>query len=94
VIAERKHRHVIETGLALLAQSHLPSNYWVEACLTAVFLINRMPSPTLQIHTPLTKLFKSEPDYSHLRVFSCACYPLLRPYNKRKLEFLANSAFF
>jgi transposase InsO family protein len=46
-IVERKHRHVIETGIALLAQSHLPPKYWVEACLTAVFLINRMPSPIL-----------------------------------------------
>jgi len=93
-IAERKHRHVIETGLALLAQSHLPSNLWVEACLTAVYLINRMPSPTLHHHTPFTKLFKSEPDYSLLRVFGCACYPLLRPYNKHKLEFRSKKCIF
>jgi len=46
-IAERKHRHVIETGLALLAQSHLPPVYWVETCLTAVILTNHMPTLTL-----------------------------------------------
>ena len=86
-IAERKHRHVIETGLALLAQSYLPPKYWVEACLMAVFLINRMPSLILQNSTPFTKLFKAEPDYSTLKVFGCACYPLLRPYTKHKLEF-------
>lgn len=87
MIAERKHRHVIKTVLALLAQFHLPYKYWVEACLTAVFLINRMPSPILQNSTPFTKLFKAEPKYSTLRVFGCACYPLLHPYTKDKLEF-------
>jgi hypothetical protein len=93
-IAERKHRHVIETGLALLAQSHLPPKYWVEACLTAVYLINRMPSYTLHNSTPYTKLFRAEPSYSDLRVFGCACYPLLRPYNKHKLEFRSKQCIF
>jgi transposase InsO family protein len=93
-IAERKHRHVIETGLALLAQSHLPPKYWVEACLTAVYLINRMPSQTLHNVAPYTKLFKAEPSYSDLRVFGCACYPLLRPYNKHKLEFRSKQCIF
>jgi hypothetical protein len=65
----------METGLALVAQSHLPPNYWVEACLTVVFLINRMPYPTLQNHAPFTKLFKSEPSYSHLRVFVLCMLP-------------------
>lgn len=93
-IAERKHRHVIETGFAILAQSHLLPVYWVEACITALFLINRMPSLILQNHTPLTKLFKAEPEYSNLRVFGCACYPLLRPYNKHKLEFRSKKCIF
>jgi hypothetical protein len=93
-IAERKHRHVIETGLALLAQSHLPPKFWVEACLTAVYLINRMPSHTLQNLTLYTNLFKAEPSYSELRVFGCACYPLLRPYNKHKLEFRSKQFIF
>jgi transposase InsO family protein len=68
-IAERKHRHVIETGIALLAQSHLPPKYWVETCFIAVFLINHMPSPILQNSIPFTKLFKVELDYSTLKVF-------------------------
>jgi histone deacetylase 1/2 len=31
-IAERKHRHLVETGLALLAHSSLPLRFWDESC--------------------------------------------------------------
>jgi histone deacetylase 1/2 len=48
-IAERKHRHLVETGLALLAHSSLPLRYWDEAFLTACYLINRMPTPIYYI---------------------------------------------
>lgn len=38
---ERKHMHVVDTSLALLAQANLP--LLDHACLTALFFINRMP---------------------------------------------------
>jgi len=47
-IAERKHRHVMEMGLTLLAQSGLSPKYWVDAFLTSIYLINWLPSPVLQ----------------------------------------------
>lgn len=93
-IAERKHRHVIETSLALLAQSHLPPKFWVEAVNTAVYLIFRLPSSTIQFSSPYFKLYKAKPDYSLLRVFGCDCYPLLRPYTKHKLEYRSMQCIF
>ncbi|RVW65725.1 Retrovirus-related Pol polyprotein from transposon RE1 [Vitis vinifera] len=44
---ERKHRHIVETGLALLSHASLPMKYWHYAFQTATFLINRMPSKVL-----------------------------------------------
>ena len=29
-LAERKHRHIVETNLTLLAHSHMPLTYWVD----------------------------------------------------------------
>lgn len=55
-LAERKHRHVVETYRSLLAQSKLPISYWVDAFNTAVYLINRLPSLVLQHHSPYFKL--------------------------------------
>ncbi|KAL6347468.1 hypothetical protein AAG906_025990 [Vitis piasezkii] len=40
-IAERKHRHVTETGLTLMFHARVPLSLWVEA-FSAVFLINRL----------------------------------------------------
>ncbi|KAF7840881.1 Retrovirus-related Pol polyprotein from transposon TNT 1-94 [Senna tora] len=53
--AERKHRHVTETGLTLLATASLPLKYWDEAFITSVFLINRLPTPRLSNKTPYEK---------------------------------------
>jgi hypothetical protein len=83
---ERKHRHLIDTTLALLAESHLPKKFWDEACLTSCYLINRLPTPLLQNKSPFEKLFNQIPDYKFLKVFGCACFPNLRPYNSHKFS--------
>ena len=84
---ERKHRHITETGLSLLATAALPTSFWDEAFISAVYLINRLPSLTTNSKSPYELLFHHKPDYSHLKVFGCACYPNLRPYNTNKLEY-------
>jgi histone deacetylase 1/2 len=35
--AERKHHHIIEVGLALLANASMPLKFWDEAFLTATY---------------------------------------------------------
>ncbi|RVW15617.1 Retrovirus-related Pol polyprotein from transposon RE2 [Vitis vinifera] len=69
-IAERKHRHVTKTGLTLMFHARVQLSLWVEAFSTAVFLINRLPSPLLNGKTPYELLFGKQPDYSMLRTFS------------------------
>ena len=62
-VVERKHRHVVETGLTLLAYSHMPPAYWLEAFNSAIFLINRMPTRALSNVSPWEILFQKPPDY-------------------------------
>jgi transposase InsO family protein len=66
-LVERKLRLVLKTGLTLLAHSHLSNRYWVDAFLTAVCIINRLPTPTLQNKSPYLKLYYRDPDYKKLR---------------------------
>jgi len=93
-LAERKHCHVVEMGLAMLAQSGLSKEFWVESFHTVIFLINRLPTPLVQNGSPFSILFKQPPDYANLRIFGGACYPLLRPYNSHKLMFKSKRCIF
>ncbi|KAL5845744.1 hypothetical protein ACOSQ3_009268 [Xanthoceras sorbifolium] len=93
-LVERKHRHIVETGLSLLAHASMPLRFWDEAFLTATYLINRMPTPVLHGNSPYTSLFGVAPDYTSLRVFGCLVYPHLRPYNKHKLQFRSTACTF
>ncbi|KAD4179956.1 hypothetical protein E3N88_28547 [Mikania micrantha] len=93
-IIERRHRHVVETGLTLLAQSHLPQRFRQFAFETAVYLINRLPSRVSSNKSPFEHLFKIQPNYSFLRVFGCQCFPYLRPYNHHKMDFRSTPCVF
>jgi hypothetical protein len=44
-VVERKHRHLVETGLALLAHSSLPLHFWDEG------IPDRMLSYQLYVYT-------------------------------------------
>lgn len=79
-ITERKHRHIVETSFTLLSKASMPKKYWPYAFSTAVYLINRLPTPVLSLESPFQKLFGVAPNYEKLRVFGCTCYPWLRPY--------------
>ncbi|WVZ71271.1 hypothetical protein U9M48_019877 [Paspalum notatum var. saurae] len=92
--AERKHRHIVEVGLALLANASMPLIYWDQAFLTATYLSNLLPSKVINYETPVSRLLHENPDYSSLRIFGCACWPNLRPYNHRKLSFQSTKCVF
>lgn len=92
--AERKHRHIVEIGLTILAHASMPLKFWDEAFLIAVYLINRLPSRVIDNDTPYFRLYGQHPDYTLLRTFGCACWPHLRPYNTRKLAFRSKQCVF
>jgi hypothetical protein len=85
-VAERKHRHLIQTTLALLSQSGLSLSYWSYALATASHLINKLPTPLLNMSSPWEQLHNVKPDLSYLKTFGCKCFPLLTPYNTHKLQ--------
>ncbi|RVW70497.1 Retrovirus-related Pol polyprotein from transposon RE2 [Vitis vinifera] len=86
LIMVRRHLHIVETGLTLLSHASIPLPYWSNAFATAVYLINRMPTPTLNLFSPYEKIFGTPPNYSKLKIFGCLCYPWLHPYSNHKLD--------
>jgi hypothetical protein len=72
----------------------MPLKFWDEAFLTATFLINLLPTKVLNLECPSDKLLHVKPNYNSLRIFGCACWPNLHPYNQRKLTFRSKRCVF
>jgi len=84
--AERKHRHILDSVRAMLISASCPERAWGEAALTAVYIINRLPSSVLGNVSPFERLYLTTPDYKSIKVFCCVCFVLLQPHEYTKLE--------
>jgi hypothetical protein len=63
--AERKHRHIVETGRAILAHASAPLKFWGEAFTTATYLINRLSTRVTDNLCPLVSS-------KHLQIILCS----------------------
>ena len=84
--AERRHRHLAETARALLHHANLPSQFWSFAFTMAAYLINRLPTPNLNMQSPYFTLHKQHHNIRRLHSFGCLCFPWLKPYTHHKLQ--------
>lgn len=83
-LAERKIRHIIKVCNTIDLQSCFPKKFWFDSFLTAIYMINRIPSKLLQFVAHFGILFNHLPDYFLLKVFGCFCYPYLGAYMQDK----------
>ena len=92
--AERKHMHVVEMSLYLLANGSLPFKFWWDAFVSSTFTINRLPTPLIGHISQFQKLFGHVLDYSFLKVFGCAYFPYLCLYNNHKFQYKSTKCLF
>jgi transposase InsO family protein len=85
-IAERSNRTVFDMVRTMLLSSGLPKCYWGEAFNTAIYVINRSPTKSLQGRTPFEVWYGRKPSLRHLRVFGCLAYAHVPKQKRSKLE--------
>lgn len=73
-MVERKHQHILSVARALRFQACLPLEFWGHCVLHAIFIINRLPSPVIDMSSPYHRLYGKTPDLTNLRVLGCLCY--------------------
>jgi hypothetical protein len=68
---------VVTRARALLKQRGMPTIYWGETVMTAIHLLNRLPTKALDSKTPYETWHGCKPMVSHLRVFGCLTFAKL-----------------
>lgn len=85
-IVERCHRTIQELGMTMFFHSGVPKCFWVEAFITATFLINGRPTTTFDLQSLFSTLYGTYPNYRSLHVFGSKCYPYTRNTKHNKFD--------
>ncbi|KAJ0878386.1 putative RNA-directed DNA polymerase [Helianthus annuus] len=73
-VVERKHRHLLETARALRFQANLPKKFWGECVMTAAYIINCLPSKTINNKPHLRFYMKKSLIMNIWKIFGCLAY--------------------
>uniref|UniRef100_A0A1J3JNZ9 Retrovirus-related Pol polyprotein from transposon TNT 1-94 n=1 Tax=Noccaea caerulescens TaxID=107243 RepID=A0A1J3JNZ9_NOCCA len=93
-VVERKHQHILNVARSLMFQSKTPLEFWGDCVLTAVFLVNRLPTPLLNDKSPYEVLTSKRVNYSGLHVFGCLAYCSTSSKNRHKFQPRSRSCVF
>ena len=89
-VAERKNRQLLEVVRASLLEVNLSLSFWVEALTLAAYLMNRVPSRSVDFHTPLQTLssYVNAHTVPNLppHMFGCVAFVHLHKQQRIKLE--------
>ena len=70
-VVERRNQTVLGMARCMLKAKQVPSTYWGEAVLTAVFILNRSFTRSVDGKTPYEAWYGRKPDVRFLRTFGC-----------------------
>ncbi|XP_075076759.1 uncharacterized protein LOC142163380 [Nicotiana tabacum] len=73
-VVERKHISILNVPKSLRFQGAVPLKFWGECVDTIVYLLNMLPSATLQYKSFFQMLHSHPPNLDHLKTFGCLAY--------------------
>ena len=85
-VAERINRTILESARSMMHFASLSLSLWAEACNTAVYLLNRAATKSVDGKTPFEIWKGMKPNLSHIRVFGSTLYVHIPKENRGKLD--------
>ena len=85
-VSERMNRTIMERARCMRLHAGLPLQFWADAVDTAVYLINRGPSSSLDGGVPEEAWTGKKVNYSILKPFGCEAFVHIDKENRTKLE--------
>ena len=74
-VAERRNRTMLDMVRSMMSYSSLPLSFWGYALQTAVYILNVVPSKSIQ-QTPLELWSGRKPSLRHIRIWGCTAHVL------------------
>jgi hypothetical protein len=93
-VAERMNHTIQERIVSMLHHFGLSDGFWPEALLTAMHIINMLPSRPLGSKILQELWTQRKPDYGKLRIFRCEAYALVPKDDRRKLKSRSRKCIF
>jgi transposase InsO family protein len=85
-VVERRNQTVVGTARCMLKAKQLPGMFWGEAVTTAVYLLNRSSSKSINGKTPYELWTGSPPGVQHLKTFGCLAHMKITTPALKKLD--------
>jgi hypothetical protein len=85
-VVERKNQTIMDMARSMLKEKHLSNEYWGDAVLFSVFILNRSSTKTMRDRVP-QEAWDSKPcNVSHFKIFGCVAFAHVPSEMRRKLD--------
>jgi hypothetical protein len=85
-VVERRNQTVIGMVRSMLKAKNMPNKFWGEAVMTAIYVLNRSFTRSMDSMTPFEAWHGRKPDVQHLRVFGCVAHAKVTHPGAKKLD--------
>ncbi|KAI5317367.1 hypothetical protein L3X38_037074 [Prunus dulcis] len=72
-VCKRRNQTLMGIVRSMMSYTDLPISFWGYALLTAVYLLNRVPSKSIS-KTPYELWFGKKPSLYHVKIWGCPAY--------------------
>jgi len=72
-VSERRNRTLLDMVRSMMSLAELPKSFWGFALETAVYVLNRVPSKSVDL-TPYEIWYNKKPALSHIKIWGCPAY--------------------